>query len=121
MPDADGVVRNQTRVVEVEVFVGKDQQIGEGGSADPIDPELARDKLRLEQDKLRQEQESRRDQLFLQERQEEARRADLRDIAFQNREQLQAIEDRRTADLRQVQLQLQDVQERSAREDETPR
>ena len=59
--DADGVVRNQTRVIEVEEFVGKDQQIGEGGSKDPIDPELERDKLRLEEQKeqTRQRQQDR--------------------------------------------------------------
>ena len=63
VPDADGVIRNQTRVVEVEEFVGKDQQIGEGGSKDPIDPELERDKLRLAEQK--QAQESRQQERFL--------------------------------------------------------
>ena len=86
VPDADGVIRNQTRVVEVEEFVGKDQQIGEGGSKDPIDPELERDKLRLAEQK--QEQESRQQERFL----------ELEDLK-QQREGLTAFRDREQSEL----------------------
>ena len=99
-----------TKEVEVEEFVGKDQQIGEGGSTDPIDPELERDKLRLEQVKLNQEREIAREdrqeraRLALEDRRQRgqlaARERGQRQIQFEEQARL---EDRRVA-LQQSQI-----------------
>ena len=80
-----------TKLVEIEEFIGKDQQIGEGGSTDPIDPELERDKLRLEQDKLKQQRDIAR-QERIQRGELAARERGQRQIQF---EQQQRLEDRR--------------------------
>lgn len=121
-----------TKLVEVEEFVGKDQQIGEGGSTDPIDPELARDKLRLEQDKLKEEREGRRQtgRLALEDRRQArtlaTRERGQRQIQFEAKQRQQlAIEDRavlrseaeRDARIRESDNQLRDVQDRVRRDD----
>lgn len=105
-----------TKLVEVEEFVGKDQQIGEGGSKDPIDPELERDKLRLEQDKLKQQRETAREER-IQRRELAARERGQRQIQF---EELQRLENRRL-NIQQQQIETHYLEDRERQRTEQDR